>query len=337
MSKVSIIVPIYNVEKYVEKCLNSLLNQTFKDIEIWAVIDGSPDNSVDIVKRIAKKDDRVKCIEKENGGYGSVLEYAIGNIQTDYFLICDPDDWISEDAIEILYNAAIKDDLDLVMANHCEVYEDGTVNSVPNISNYSNVFSPEFEKVYTKENGLDKFLFLQVSPHAKLYKTVVARGIKFPHKVSYTDNVLFLLFITKCKKAMCLDKALAYYLIDRTGNTMTDVNPKIANYYCEVFTSIINQYNDGNNKNQYFYYRMFLMFIKINIYLANLSDRKVYKEKRRLFNDLLKICLAHRKEIIPFLKYETKKNKLVYTLYLNPMTSKLIYVYFSNKIYKSIH
>ena len=101
MAKVTIVVPIYNVEKYLPKCLDSLISQTFKDIEIWAISDGSPDNSVKIIKEYEKKDKRVKCIEKENGGYGSVLEYAIKNIKTKYFLICDPDDWISEDAIEV--------------------------------------------------------------------------------------------------------------------------------------------------------------------------------------------------------------------------------------------
>ena len=65
MSKVSVIVPIYNVEKYLSKCLESLINQTFKDIEILAISDGSPDNSVEIIKKYAKKDNRVKCIEKE--------------------------------------------------------------------------------------------------------------------------------------------------------------------------------------------------------------------------------------------------------------------------------
>ena len=85
MARVSIIVPIYNVEKYVEKCLQSLLRQTFKDIEIWAISDGSPDNSIEIIKKYSKKDKRIKCVEKENGGYGSVLEYAIKKINTEYF------------------------------------------------------------------------------------------------------------------------------------------------------------------------------------------------------------------------------------------------------------
>ena len=104
--KVSIIVPIYNVEEYISKCLTSLENQTFKNIEIWAVSDGSPDNSAQIVKRYQKKFDNIKLIEKENGGYGSVLEYCINNIKTEYFLICDPDDWLSDDCIEVLYKKA---------------------------------------------------------------------------------------------------------------------------------------------------------------------------------------------------------------------------------------
>ena len=92
--KVTIIVPIYNVEKYIEKCLRSLLAQSFSEFEVWAIDDGSPDNSSDIVKEFCKKDSRIKLIQKENGGYGSVLEYAIKRIETEYFLICDPDDWL---------------------------------------------------------------------------------------------------------------------------------------------------------------------------------------------------------------------------------------------------
>ena len=337
MSKVSIIVPIYNVEKYVAKCLESLTKQTFKDIEIWAISDGSPDNSVSIVKKYAKKDNRIKCIEKENGGYGSVLEYAIKNIKTDYFLICDPDDWISDDAVEILYNAAIKNDLDLAMANHYEIYEDGTIKNTSNISAYPNVFVPEFEKVYTRENGLEKFLFLIESPHAKLYRTAVAKDIKFPHKVSYTDSLLYMLFVLRSKRAMCFEKPLAYYLMEREGNTMTDVNPKIANYYHTVFISVITQYEEGKYKSQYFYYRMFLKFIRINTYVANINDKKIYIEKRKLIYELLKICSNKRKEIIPFLKYEPKRKQMAYKMMLNPFTSKFIYTYLSNKTYRSIH
>lgn len=140
MAKVSIIVPIYNVEKYLPKCLDSLINQTFKDIEIWAISDGSPDNSVSIIKKYAKKDKRVKCIEKENGGYGSVLEYAIKNIKTEYFLICDPDDWLREDAVEVLYNTANNKKVDLVVGSKYLVYNDNSEEKYDNTKlDYFNV------------------------------------------------------------------------------------------------------------------------------------------------------------------------------------------------------
>ena len=123
-SKITIIVPIYNVEKYVAKCLDSLIKQTMKDFEVFAVIDGSPDNSIDIVRKYEKKDSRIKCIDKENGGYGSVLEYSIKNIKTEYFLICDPDDWLAENALEVLYNKAQETGADIVAGDKYFVYSD---------------------------------------------------------------------------------------------------------------------------------------------------------------------------------------------------------------------
>ena len=124
MSKVSIIVPIYNVEKYVSKCLESLLRQSFSDFEIIAVSDGSPDNSKDIVLDYCKKDNRIKFIEKENGGYGSVLEKAIEHIESEYFMVCDPDDWLSVDAVEVLVNTLEKNNVDLVVGCKYLVYND---------------------------------------------------------------------------------------------------------------------------------------------------------------------------------------------------------------------
>lgn len=99
MANVTVLVPMYNVEKYVSKCLDSLISQTYKDIEIWAVNDGSPDNSRNIVLDYAAKDSRVKLIDKENGGYGSVLQMGIKKIKSPYFLVCDPDDWLEPTAI----------------------------------------------------------------------------------------------------------------------------------------------------------------------------------------------------------------------------------------------
>ena len=103
MSKVTIIVPIYNVEEYVAKCLDSLLRQTYSDYVIYAVNDGSPKNEQPIIDRYAAAyPEKVVAIRKENGGSGSVLEMAIARLDSEYFLVCDPDDYLADDALETL-------------------------------------------------------------------------------------------------------------------------------------------------------------------------------------------------------------------------------------------
>ena len=331
MAKVSIVVPIYNVEQYLSKCLDSLTSQTFKDIEILAISDGSPDNSVEIIKEYAKKDDRVKCIEKENGGYGSVLEYAIKNMTTPYFLVCDPDDWIREDAIEKLYNTAIENDLDLVRGAFYnvysndmeEVYQDGCVNE--------RIFKPEPNKVYT--DNIDRFLFMSDSPHAKLFKTELAKNIKFPHKVSFTDSVLYKVYLANAKRVMFIDEPLAYYLMDREGNTMTDVKPKIADQHHTVFYSVMEQYEENNKKGNLFFYRMFFQCVFINSDLAKIKDRKALEEKRELLYEMFKTCSKYRKEISICLKEESFRKRIAYMMLLNPMTSRKMFIHFSDKVW----
>ena len=119
---ITIIIPTYNVENYIEKCLKSIEQQTYKNFEAWVIDDGSPDNSKEIAKKFVKKDSRFKLKQKENGGYGSVLEYAIRNIKTEYFLICDPDDWLKKDALENLYKFARNNNLDIAIGDKYEVY-----------------------------------------------------------------------------------------------------------------------------------------------------------------------------------------------------------------------
>lgn len=335
-AKVSIIVPIYNVEDYLPKCLESLTKQTFKDIEIWAVSDGSPDNSVEIIKKYAKKDERIKCIEKENGGYGSVLEYAIKNIKTDYFLVCDPDDWLRDDAIEILYNKATEHKLDITYGSYHYVYSNDNETKYTDGACFPHVFKPISNKVYEGED-IYQFAFLTPSPHAKLYRTKVAKNIEFPHKISYTDYILYMVSLMNSKRVMHVDEGLAYYLIDREGNTTSDAKPKIGDFHYKVFNSIVKQYEEKKNiKFDSFYYRMFLNFIFINSEITKIKTYADYKEKRLLAYELLQICSNNRNKIYPYLKYENTKRKIVLRLLLNPLTSKMTLGYISNKNYKKL-
>ena len=114
---VSVIVPIYNVEKYLAECVDSILGQTFQDMEIILVDDGSLDSSGQMADDYAAQDKRVKVIHKENGGLSSARNAGMKIARGEYIYFCDSDDYISLDAIEILYETATKNDLDMVLFN----------------------------------------------------------------------------------------------------------------------------------------------------------------------------------------------------------------------------
>lgn len=115
--KLSIIVPIYNVEYYLENCINSILNQTFKEFELILVNDGSPDNSIEICNKYKKKDDRIKVIDKENGGVSSARNAGIDIALGEYIAFVDPDDDIEINMYEELMNRAIKSNVDIVICS----------------------------------------------------------------------------------------------------------------------------------------------------------------------------------------------------------------------------
>ena len=120
MPKVSVIVPVYNVEKYIDKCLESLVNQTLKDIEIIIVNDGSTDNSIKIVEEYKEKyKNKIIYLEKENGGLSDARNYGIQYAKGEYIAFLDSDDYVDRKMYEKLYNKAIENNSDIV---ECDFY-----------------------------------------------------------------------------------------------------------------------------------------------------------------------------------------------------------------------
>lgn len=124
MAKVSIVIPVYNTEKYLRECLDSVVNQTLNDIEVICIDDGSVDQSGAILDEYAVSDPRIKVIHKENGGYGLAMNIGIGMAVGEFIGIVEPDDYIELNAIEILYNIAKEKELDLVSADYKKFYGD---------------------------------------------------------------------------------------------------------------------------------------------------------------------------------------------------------------------
>ena len=113
MSKVSVIIPVYNTEKYLKSCLDSVINQTLSDIEIICINDGSTDNSLDILEEYANKDDRIKIINQKNQGVSEARNNGIKLAKSDYFILLDSDDSIENTICEKSYNAIVKNNADI--------------------------------------------------------------------------------------------------------------------------------------------------------------------------------------------------------------------------------
>jgi len=130
MPKISVIVPVYNVEKYLAKCIDSILAQTFTDFECILINDGSPDNSPAICDEYAKKDERMKVIHKENGGVSSARNTGLDIAQGEWITFADSDDWVDENYLELMYSNAIKNNCDLSICGFKSVDEKGNINAV---------------------------------------------------------------------------------------------------------------------------------------------------------------------------------------------------------------
>ena len=138
MPLISIIMPVYKVEKYIRKSLDCVVNQTYKNIEIILVDDGSPDNCPLICDEYAEKDSRVKVIHKSNGGIGSARNSGLNNATGDYIIHFDPDDIVSLDICEKATMTALRHDADVVVFNYKKVDEAG--NSVKKINRLKEIF-----------------------------------------------------------------------------------------------------------------------------------------------------------------------------------------------------
>ncbi len=204
MPKISVIIPVYNVEKYLSQALESVINQTFADLEIVCVNDGSTDNSLKILEEYAQKDERIKIINQENSGYGAACNRALENITGEYFAILEPDDYIEPRMYEELLNLIIDNNADIAKCTFSEVFDfclpiqKSKVNWSENFSLPKNIFS-----IYEHP----EFLYFHPSIWSCLYKTsfVKENNIKFPTPkgAGWADNLFQV-------KTFCLAKRIIY-------------------------------------------------------------------------------------------------------------------------------
>ena len=204
--EISIIVPIYNVERYLDRCIKSILNQTFKDFELILVNDGSTDKSGVICDNYKNIDDRIVVIHKENEGLSSARNSGLDIAKGKYIGFVDSDDYIDKDMYHELYEALIKNNSDISICKFVRVYDDSEIKFSNNDlleNNYSNI---EALKELYKENSLDFIVVWN-----KLYKSGLIKNNRYPIGRKYEDEFIIHKLLYKCNKVTYINKELYCY------------------------------------------------------------------------------------------------------------------------------
>ena len=203
--KLSIIVPVYNVENYLSQCIDSILNQTLTDFELILIDDGSSDNSPRICDKYAKKDDRILVIHQENTGVSAARNAGMDVARGEYIGFVDSDDWIESDMYEVMLNIAEKKSLDIVICGIKEVR--GNVINVRENSNYEDII------LFPSNDDLLSDVFARPSKNLgviwnKIFRKDIVKNIRFPSNITVCEDLVFLvhLYVRNLKSAVLSQK-----------------------------------------------------------------------------------------------------------------------------------
>jgi glycosyltransferase involved in cell wall biosynthesis len=203
---ISVIIPVYKVEKYINRCIDSVINQTYTNLEIILVDDGSPDNCGKICDEYAQKDSRVVVIHKENGGLSDARNYGIDVARGEYIMFVDSDDWVHPEIVERLYSGLILNNSQISMADYLET-DEIQVDISPISSCDYEVYNPKrfFEEIFWGKNAMGETAW------AKLYKRELFENIRYPvgkiHEDTYTTPFL----VSKAEKITVTREKMYYY------------------------------------------------------------------------------------------------------------------------------
>lgn len=227
--KISIVVPIYNVEEYLSRCLDSIVNQTYTNIEIMLVDDGSPDNAGAICDDYATRDNRIRVFHIPNGGVAKARQLGVESSTGEYIVFVDPDDWLPLDSVEILYSN-MSDDVDLVIGGHVVIYK------------YHTKRLCSTSAVIDRKMFLDKIISwdITVSPWGKIYRRSLFNSTSFPN-VKHTQDLLMNVEVGSRVNSVCIIEDPVYYYTSRRASTARSFKGglKYEMDFCQILEDIL--------------------------------------------------------------------------------------------------
>lgn len=249
MKKISIVIPVYNSEKYLNKCLDSILRQTMQDYEVIIVNDGSDDNSQSIICEYASRYPGLFSFTNvENGGQGRARNLGIHMTSGEYIVFIDSDDYIAPEMLEVLYHRAKEKNADMVVCNYIIVHENG-----------------DKEEVISKKFMSQKDMFIDpdVSPCNKIYRGEILRNseVHFPEKVFYEDTAFYLKLLPDLGTITSVDDFLYYYVIHGNSSTHGEQDCRVKHIFY-VMDDVLKYYVNTNNFYK-FYYELEYAYVKI--------------------------------------------------------------------------
>lgn len=323
MIKVSIIVPVYNTEAYLKKCLNSLVNQTLKEIEIIVIDDGSTDHSKEIIQSFVEAyPDKVISVRKENGGQASARNLGIRICKGEYLGFIDSDDYAEQNMFEAMYKKAKKNHSDLIECDYHYIR--------PCKSGVKQVKKTGWVRKY--KNQKDIFFDPYVAPWNSLYRTELVKRneVYFPEGFIYEDTSFYIKMIPFVHQLDFVSKLFVYH-IDRDGSTMNINKSKKVGDIFFVLEDIVTFYR---NKGLYEQYKEELEYFCTKILFCSSLKRIAQVRDKTLRNQLLNQTLfMQRKYFEDYKKNKYLKHgmKSLYIKSMNPVTIKLYTYIFGMK------
>ena len=315
---VSIIVPIYNIEDYIDRCINSIVNQTYKKLEIMLVDDGSTDSSLKKCKEWEQKDKRIRLFHINNSGPGGARNYALDRIQGEFVTFIDGDDFVTNDFIETMVSLIQNNDSDLSVCINTIYYEDGTNKHV-----YAN---HNGKKIITRNNFemLEEMLYqkkFDTTAWTKMYKSYLFKDIRFPKDKLYEDlDTIYKVFLNS-KKITYINKEM-YYYFQRSTSIVGKPFDKSDMYIIDAINNmleIIIKVDNENKLNGHLINSCISKLLSVNFYIL----RRTKIEKK--YDEYNTICINNIKKYMRFnMKARLKNNIAIVLFMINP---KLIVIF----------
>lgn len=310
---ITIVIPVYNVENYLHKCVNSVINQTYSNLEIILVDDGSPDKCGQICDEYKKKDNRIKVIHKKNGGLSDARNAGIDIAKGKYISFIDSDDYVDIDYIEFLYNQISKYNVSISICSHRVLYDTGKI-----IEKQTNEVS-----LLDSKKVLERILYdegIDLSAWAKLYDINLFKDIRYPKGRLYEDSATTYLLIDKSNKIAIASKSKYNYVIRRnsiTNNKFTIKKMDLIISTEEMANYIVKKYPDLKSAADR---RVMYSYLST---LSQLANAKEYQLNEK--NKIMTYIKANRYRVLKDNRVPKRDKLALITTLLGYSTYKMIW------------